>query len=68
MDWAKINVLLEIVHKSAGVPEANFIRQEAISALKLINDIASPKATVAVSPAAVPVEPELPLTKERRAL
>jgi hypothetical protein len=60
MDWAKINDLLEIVHKAAGVPEANHIRNEAIAALRVINDGAAPKAAVAVES-----EPELPLTTRR---
>ena len=64
MDWAKINVLLEIVHKAAGVPEATNIRNEAIAALKILNEAALPKVDLESATA----DPELPLDKTRRAL
>lgn len=63
MDWDKINTLLDIVHKAAGVPEANHIRNEAIAVLKVLNEGAVPKPVV---PVAIPsAEPELPLTTRR---
>jgi hypothetical protein len=64
MDWDKINVLLEIVHKSAGVPEANNIRNEALAALRILNEGAAPKVGRVELTAAA--EPELPLVAGRR--
>jgi hypothetical protein len=64
MDWVKIHALLEVVHKAAGVPEAVHIRNEALAALKVLNDAASPK-TGPVELKAEDAAPELPLTARR---
>jgi len=65
MNWERIALLLNIVHKSFGVVEANNIRTEALKALKTLDDAAAPKAAT-LSAAAEP-DAELPLaTTERR--
>jgi hypothetical protein len=62
MNWERIALLLDIVHKSMGVVETNNIRAEALKALKTIdNDVAPKGAMLSINP-----EPELPLVASRR--
>jgi hypothetical protein len=63
MNWERIALLLEIVHKSFGVVEANNIRTEALKALKALDAEAAPKAATLTA-----VDPELPLVSTERRL
>ena len=60
MDWQRIWMLLEVVHKSLNVPGTEFLRNAALAELAKYS---APKAV----PATV-VEPQLPLESQERRL